>query len=106
LALGRPEIFNTDQGSQFTAREDTDRLEAAGIAVRRDGRGRALDNVFVARLWMSVKYEDIYIRDYDLVPELESGLRAYFWFDDEERPHQSLGYRTPAEVSRAGRAGG
>ena len=78
------------------------RLEEAGIAVSRDGRGRALDNVFVERLWRSVKYEDIYIKDYEQVAELESGLTAYFWFYDEERPHQSLGYRTPAEVYRAG----
>jgi putative transposase len=102
LSLGRPEIFNTDRGSQFTAQEYTDRLEEAGIAVSRDGRGRALDNVFVERLWRSVKYEDIYIKDYERVPELESGLGSYFWFYDEERPHQSLGYRTPGEVYRAG----
>ena len=102
LSMGRPEIFNTDQGSQFTAREYTGRLEEAGIAVSRDGRGRALDNVFVERLWRSVKYEDIYIKDYERVPELESGLTAYFRFYDEERPHQSLDYRTPGEVYRAG----
>jgi len=102
LSQGRPEIFNTDQGSQFTSREYTERLEEAGIAVSRDGRGRALDNVFVERLWRSVKYEDIYLKDYDLVAELESGLKSYFWFYDEERPHQSLGYRTPGEVHRAG----
>lgn len=102
LQRGRPEIFNTDQGSQFTSREYTGRLEAAGIAVSRDGRGRALDNVFVERLWRSVKYEDIYIKDYERVPELESGLTAYFRFYDEERPHQSLDYRTPGEVYRAG----
>jgi putative transposase len=106
LSLGRPEIFNTDLGSQFTSREYTDRLEEAGIAVSRDGRGRALDNVFVERLWRSVKYEDIYIKSYERVPELESGLRSYFWFYDEERPHQSLGYRTPGEVYRAGANGG
>jgi putative transposase len=106
LATGRPEIFNTDQGSQFTAWEYTRRLEEAGIAVSRDGRGRALDNVFVERLWRSVKYEDIYIKDYERVPDLESGLTAYFQFYDEERPHQSLGYRTPAEVYRAGILGG
>jgi putative transposase len=106
LAMGRPEIFNTDQGSQFTAREYTERLEEAGIRVSRDGRGRALDNVFVERLWRSVKYEDIYIKDYELVPELEGGLTAYFWFYDEERPHQSLGYRTPGEVYRLGFCGG
>jgi len=105
LAQGRPEIFNTDQGSQFTSREYTGRLEEAGIAVSRDGRGRALDNVFVERLWRSVKYEDIYIKDYDHVTELESGLTAYFQFYDEDRPHQSLGYRTPGEVYRAGVCG-
>src|SRR5262249_13480945 len=104
LAISRPEIFNTDQGSQFTAQEYTDHLEEAGIAVSRDGRGRALDNVFVERLWRSVKYEDIYIKDYEAVPELESGLAAYFRFYDEGRPHQSLGYRTPAEGYRAGLA--
>ena len=100
LSMGRPEIFNTDLGSQFTSQEYTGRLEEAGIAVSRDGRGRALDNVFVERLWRSVKYEDIYIKDYEHVQELESGLTAYFWFYDEERPHQSLDYRTPAEVYR------
>ena len=105
LAMGRPEIFNTDQGSQFTAREYTDRLEKAGIAVSRDGRGRALDNVFVERLWRSVKHEDIYIKDYAVVPDLVSGLTCYFWFYDEERPHQSLGYRTPGEVYRTGTRG-
>ncbi len=102
LSRGRPEIFNTDCGSQFTSREYTGRLEDAGIAVSRDGRGRALDNVFVERLWRSVKYEDIYIKDYDQVSELESGLTAYFRFYDEDRPHQSLGYRTPGEVYHAG----
>jgi putative transposase len=102
LSRGRPEIFNTDQGSQFTSREYTSRLEEAGVAVSRDGRGRALDNVFVERLWRSVKYEDIYIKDYDHVPELETGLTAYFQFYDEERLHQSLDYRTPGEVYRAG----
>lgn len=105
LARGRPEIFNTDQGSQFTSREYTGRLEGAGIAVSRDGRGRALDNVFVERLWRSVKYEDIYIKDYCEVTELESGLTAYFRFYDEERPHQSLAYMTPGEVYRAGGQG-
>jgi putative transposase len=106
LVRGRPEIFNTDQGAQFTAQEYTGRLEEAGIKVSRDGRGRALDNVFVERLWRSVKYEDIYIKDYEYVSELESGLRAYFRFYDEERPHQSLDYQTPGEVYRAGIHGG
>ena len=80
LAVGRPEIFNTDQGSHFTAQEYTGRLEEAGIAESRNGRGRALDNVFVERLWRSVKYEDIYIKDYEAVAELESGLAAYCRF--------------------------
>jgi putative transposase len=106
LSRGRPEIFNTDCGSQFTSREYTGRLEGAGIAVSRDGRGRALDNVFVERLWRSVKYEDIYIKDYGQVNELESGLTAYFRFYDEDRPHQSLKYLTPGEVHRAGNQGG
>ena len=102
LQQGRPGIFNTDQGSQFTSWEYTGWLETAGIAVSRDGRGRALDNVFVERLGRSVKYEDIYIKDYERVPDLEAGLTAYFLFYDEERPHQSLGYRTPGEVYRSG----
>jgi len=106
LSRARPEIFNTDQGSQFTSREYTGRLEEAGIAVSRDGRGRALDNVFVERLWRSVKYEDIYINEYDRVPDLESGLTAYFQFYDEERPHQSLDYQTPGEVYRGEVRGG
>ena len=104
--MGRPEIFNTDLGSQFTAQEYTGRLEEAGIAVSRDGRGRALDNVFVERLWRSVKYEEIYIKDYEHVNELESGLTAYFQFYDEERPHQSLDYQTPGEVYRGDVRGG
>jgi putative transposase len=106
LVQGRPEIFNTDRGSQFTARDYTRRLEEAGVAVSQDGRGRALDNVFVERLWRSVKYEDIYIKDYERACELEAGLTAYFRFYDEERPHSSLDYRTPAEVYRAEVHGG
>jgi putative transposase len=102
LAGGKPEIFNTDRGSQFTSREYTGRLEEAGIAVSQDGRGRALDNVFIERLWRSVKYEDIFIKDYELVPELALGLTAYFRFYDEDRPHQALDYRTPGEVYRSG----
>jgi putative transposase len=99
-ALGRrtPEVFNTDQGVQFTAQAWTDRVERAGVRVSMDGRGRAADNVFVERLWRTVKYEDVYLRGYESVPELERGLRAYFTFYNHERLHQSLGYRTPAEV--------
>jgi putative transposase len=98
LGRGRPEVFNTDQGAQFTAEAFTGRLESAGVAVSMDGRGRALDNVFVERLWRSVKYEDVYIRGYEEVPELQSGLGRYFTFYNHARPHQSLGYRTPAAV--------
>jgi putative transposase len=100
LRGGRPEVFNTDQGAQFTATAFTGRLEAAGVAVSMDGRGRALDNVFVERLWRSVKYEDIYVRGYEAVPDLHRGLGRYFGFYNDERLHQSLGYRTPAAVYR------
>jgi putative transposase len=100
LSKGRPEVFNTDQGVQFTAAAWTGRLEGAGVAVSMDGRQRWLDNVFVERLWRSVKYEDVYVRGYEAVPALEDGLGRYFAFYNEERPHQSLGYRTPAAVYR------
>jgi putative transposase len=98
LERGSPEIFNTDQGCQFTARRFTGRLEAEHILVSMDGRGRALDNIFIERLWRSVKYEDLYLKSYEDVPGLDSGLRTYFAYYNEERPHQSLGYKTPAEV--------
>ena len=98
LQLGKPDLFNTDQGAQFTAMAFTDCLEAAGICISMDGRGRALDNIFVERLWRTVKYEDIYLKDYASVPELATGLTNYFTFYNHERLHQSLGYRTPAEV--------
>jgi putative transposase len=103
LGQGKPEIFNTDQGAQFTANAWTGRLEREGVAVSMDGRGRCLDNIFVERLWRSVKYEDIYLRCYESVPLLREGLGAYFPFYNEERLHQSLGYRTPGEVYREGR---
>ena len=103
LAGGRPEVFNTDQGVQFTAAAWTGRLESAGVAVSMDGKGRCLDNVFVERLWRTVKYEDIYLRRYEAVPQLLAGLRGYFPFYNEQRPHQSLDYRTPAEVYRSSR---
>ncbi len=98
LRGGCPEVFNTDQGVQFTAAAFTGRLLSAGVAVSMDGRGRALDNVFVERLWRSVKYEDIYIKGYDAVPGLHLGLGRYFAFYNDERLHQSLDYRTPATV--------
>jgi putative transposase len=100
LRSGCPEVFNTDQGAQFTAEAFTGRLLSAGVAVSMDGRGRALDNVFVERLWRTVKYEDIYIRCYETVAELLRGLMRYFAFYNQERLHQSLGYETPAVVYR------
>lgn len=100
LEEGRPEVFNTDQGTQFTARTFTGRLEEAGVAISMDGRGRALDNVFVERLWRSLKYEEVYLKAYRSVGDLESGLANWFAFYNHERPHQSLAYRTPAEVYR------
>jgi putative transposase len=103
LRRGQPEVFNTDQGVQFTAAAFTGRLESAGVAVSMDGRGRALDNVFVERLWRTVKYEDLYIRRYESVTELRSGLGRYFAFYNDRRPHQSLDYRAPALVYRTGK---
>ena len=85
LGRGRPEVFNTDQGAQFTAKAWTGRLESAGVSVSMDGRGRCLDNVFVERLWRSVKYEDLYLKCYEVVAELERGLREYFRYYNEER---------------------
>mgnify|MGYP001099302524 FL=1 len=100
LQQGRPEIFNTDQGSQFTSESFTGLLREAGVRISMDGRGRALDNVFVERLWRSVKHEDVYLHGYETVPELYRGLIRYFRHYNEERPHQGLGYRTPAEAHR------
>jgi putative transposase len=106
LSHGKPEVFNTDQGVQFTASAFTGRLERAGVRVSMDGKGRCLDNVFVERLWRTVKYEDVFIRGYETVPQLRQGLGAYFPFYNDERRHQSLDYRTPAVVYRAGRRAG
>jgi putative transposase len=103
LGRGKPEVFNTDQGVQFTAEAFTSRLVAAGVAVSMDGRGRCLDNVFVERLWRTVKYEDLYLKGYETVPALAAGLKAYWWYYNEERCHQALDYRTPAQVYRPGR---
>jgi putative transposase len=98
LRRGRPEVFNTDQGSQYTAEAFVSRVEASGARVSMDGRGRWLDNVFVERLWRAVKYEHVYIWRYETVPELHAGLREYFRYYNQERRHQSLDDRTPAEV--------
>ena len=95
---GKPDIFNSDQGAQFTSVEFTDCLKVEGIRISMDGRGRALDNIFVERLWRSVKYEEVYLHDYATVPEAILGLKKYFAFYNTERPHQSLDYQTPQEV--------
>jgi putative transposase len=95
---GVPEIFNSDQGSQFTAHAFTGRLEQAKVRISMDGRGRAFDNIFVERLWRTVKYEDIYLKEYDTVLALEIGLANYLYKYDYQRPHQNLQYQTPATV--------
>jgi putative transposase len=101
LQAGRPEIFNSDQGSQFTSIDFIRPLEALGIRISMDGKGRALDNVFVERLWRTVKYEEVYLKDYPSVPVAVDSLGLYFQFYNGERLHQSLGYRTPASVHYA-----
>ena len=93
-----PHIFNSDQGSHFTSPQYTARLEAAGVAISMDGRGRALDNIFTERLWRTVKYEEVYLHDYASPKEARRGLTRYLTFYNEQRPHQSLGYCTPAEM--------
>ena len=98
LQRGRPEVFNTDQGSQYTAAAFVARVEAAGAKMSMDGRGRWLDNVFVERLWRTVKYEHVYVWRAETVADLEAGLRGYFAYYNRERPHQSLDDRTPAAV--------
>ena len=100
-----PEIMNSDQGSQFTASEWTGRLEELGVAVSMDGRRRWLDNVFIERLWRSVKYEDVYIKEYGDIEKLRRGLSEWFARYNHWRPHQALGYETPAEVHRPGKPG-
>ena len=103
---GAPEIFNTDQGCQFTSEAFTGVLKRHGIAISMDGRGRALDNIFVERLWRSVKHEDVYLKGYATVPELLLGLTQYFVFYNMERTHQSLDYSTPHEVYQTASSGG
>lgn len=93
---GRPEIFNTDQGAQFTSEDFTSVLLDGGIKISMDGRGRCLDNVFVERLWRSLKYEEVYLYAYDTVREARTGIERYFEFFNDERPHEALGYQTPA----------
>ena len=95
---GKPKIFNTDQGSQFTSGDFTDLLVKTGIAISMDGKGRFLDNIFIERLWRSLKYEDIFIKAYGSVAEARLGINAWMKFYNEERKHQALGYRTPREI--------
>jgi len=103
---GKPEIFNSDQGSQFTSDAFTGVLKRESIIISMDGRGRAFDNIFVERLWRSVKHEDVYLKDYASMGDLLGGMKEYFNFYNGERPHQSLGQKTPDIVYRTGIGGG
>ena len=98
LERGRPEVFNTDQGSQFTSQEFTQVLQDRGVKISMDGKGRYADNIFVERLWRTVKYEEVYLKAYASAGEARRELGAYFRFYNDQRPHQALGYRTPGEV--------
>jgi len=98
LRQGRPEIFNSDQGSQFTSEKFTGELAAREIAISMDGRGRCMDNIFIERLWRSLKYEEVYLKDYESVTEARAGIEKYFRFYNQERVHQSLQYQTPAAI--------
>jgi putative transposase len=100
LSRSQPEIFNSDQGSQFTATAFTSKLESGGVAISMDGLGRAIDNVFIERLWRSVKYEEVYLQDYGDGWQAEASLATYFRFYNNERIHQALGYHTPLEIYR------
>jgi putative transposase len=102
LERGRPEIFNTDQGSQYTSSDFTGRLKQADIRISMDGRGRCFDNIMIERLWRSVKYEEVYLKDYNSVRDCRESLRAYFQFYNHERRHQRLERRTPWEVYQTG----
>ena len=103
---GKPEVFNSDQGSQFTSTAFTDVLKREDIKISMDGRGRALDNIFVERLWRNVKYEDIYLKGYSNMAELTVGLSQYFAFYNSERPHQGLGNKKPDNVYATRKGGG
>jgi putative transposase len=99
---GKPEIFNTDQGCQFTGTDFTGVLERCGITISMDGKGRCMDNIFIERLWRSLKYEEVYLHAYDSVAEAKAGIGAWVSFYNEERPHQSLGYCTPRQIYQGG----
>lgn len=103
---GKPKIFNTDQGSQFTAELFIDELKAGGVQVSMDGKGRFLDNIFIERLWRSLKYEEVFTKAYGTVAEARLGINAWMKFYNEERKHQALGYRTPREIFSASNACG
>jgi putative transposase len=98
LRRGRPEIFNSDQGSQFTSEKFTGELAAREISISMDGRGRCMDNIFIERLWRSLKYEEVYLKDYGTVTEARAGTGKYFRFYNQKRLHQSLEYQTPAAI--------
>jgi putative transposase len=98
FTYGLPKIFNTDQGSQFTDKDFTDILKNCGVEISMDGKGRCMDNIFVERLWRSLKYEEVYLKAYDSVAEARAGIAAWIEFYNFERPHQALGYRTPWEA--------
>lgn len=100
LQQGKPEIFNSDQGAQFTSPDFTGLLQAAGVAISMDGKGRATDNIFVERLWRSLKYEDVYLRNYATLAEAQAGIAKWIRFYNEQRPHQALGNSTPMDVYR------
>jgi len=105
LGYGQPLIFNSDQGVQFTSNKFTGILEARKIEISMDGRGRCFDNIFIERLWRSVKYEEVYLHDYQTPQEAYSGLNRYFRFYNHERIHASLDYQTPTEVYMMGKNG-
>lgn len=98
-----PEIFNTDQGVQFTCKGFVEAITTRGIQFSMDGKGRALDNIFIERLWRSLKYEEVYLKDYASVGEARKSIGEYFYFYNMRRPHQSLAYQTPYEVHRKGK---
>ncbi len=102
LQVARPDIFNSDQGSQFTSAAFTQKLKEQEIKISHDGRGRAFDNIFVERLWRTLKYEEVYLKEYANVSQARQGIKAYFEFYNRERLHQSLGYKTPEAVYRQG----
>lgn len=102
LRRGRPEVFNSDQGSQFTSEKFSGELQARQIAISMDGRGRCMDNIFIERLWRSLKYEEVYLKDYASVTEAREGIERYFRFYNHERLHQSLDYQTPAALYKVG----